>query len=408
MKKGLLKKSVVLGALMLSAGAIAAELEVSMFYPADMATRSDVDIASEVVGFYHNLEWSNALMAEKGANLVLKPTKVSAITDGIFSDPMAGVVAMKTDMADTTFGQSVTATDYGHIAMGLGNIQGGVYGRAQAFIYSHYQTPTLGTRKIAITHGATMSPNATDENIRILLHEVLHTMGASHNAGEAALFDSSNGYDFGYATTCDNGIESIMAASTTGNFNEVNIAGANDCKGDNYADMVTFINTFAPKKQTHATTTSNQTVTLDVTENITNETYEFIATRSNVSASETMTMYIAGGKGDNANPNSLIPMAVNFDLGSETSAPISVSFSAIHSLFERAHSSYQSTYAVVIGADEVQDALVDLLDINTQWSYDDNPDDTDDTSSDTGTGNGGSLGFIALGFLALMGWRRRV
>lgn len=403
MKKGLLKNSVVLGALMLSAGAIAAELEVSMFYPADMATRSDVDIASEVVGFYHNLEWSNALMAEKGANLVLKPTKVSALTGGEFYDANTGVIELLNDMAT---GTSIVATDAGHIALGIANVESTKYGYSQAFVSNDYQVPTLGTRKVTITHGASMGINSLEANSRILLHEALHTLGASHRAGDAALFDTTDNY--GYATICDNGLASIMDDSPSGTLAEMSISGASDCIGDGTANMVAFINKYAPMKATHVTPVGNQTVTLAVTENTNNETFDFIATRGNTASAETMTLYVAGGKGYNTNANGLTPMAVDFALGSATSTPMNVPFNDIHSMFEQAHASYQSAYAVVIGADEVQDALVDLLDINTQWSYDDNPDDTDDTSSDTGTGNGGSLGFIALGLLALMGWRRRV
>ncbi|ELP5729260.1 hypothetical protein QTV44_002526 [Vibrio vulnificus] len=404
MKNGSIKNSVILGALMWSAGAMGAELEVSMFYPADMATRSDVDIASEVVGFYYNLEWSNALMAAKGANLVLKPTKIEALAAGNYTDPYVGVSDLRNDMIS---GTSEAETNVGHIAVGIGNVQSRSYGRAQPFYYSDYDANVLGTRKLSITHSITMSGNATEANSKILLHEILHTIGGQHSASGASVFDSVNGYDYGYSTICDNGLASIMDDSPSGKLAEMSISGAQDCVGDGRADMVTFINTFAPRKQTHVTANDNQTVTLSVTEDIDNQAFHFIANRSDTTTAETMTLYVAGGKGYNISANSLTPMDVEFALGSATSNPVTISFTDIHPMFEQAHASYQSTYAVVIGRNEVQDTLVDVLNINTQWSYDDGNDHGGDTNAGS-DGGGGSLGISVLAFLGLLHWRRRI
>ena len=378
--------------------ASAATLELSFFYPESFANDPSKSMSQEVVGFYRSIEHGNALFADKGVNLTLKPSVFRFTTSWTDESVASGLNDMR---FDTVVREETNVAD---IAVGLFTFTGTDVARAELTVASDYRYYPNVDRKLALGYGYSLGGSKSDGHEYILAHEVLHNIGVRHSNG-AAFNNTGTAREDGRGIVCDSGVASLMsAAGPKTSYDKITLSGADDCQSP-IANTVGFINEYAPMAEHWSAPIDNQTLTLQVTENANTQIFELVVTRQDTTADETATLYIAGGSVNTAD-NALAPIDVFFTAGSADSAPVQIPFTDLHPLFEQAHESTQSTYAVVIGQDEVQAESYDLLVNNTQWTptpteETDTGDSTTDTPTTT-TGGGSGGGSVPLGGIALL------
>lgn len=359
-------------------------VEVSAFYHED----AGFNASKEVVGFYRSLEQMNTLMAAKGVNMTFAPTYVGTFTSSEMS--------ASTDVFDgrsTMSGLDVsvqTKTNVGDLSVGIFSQGSGVVGNSQVTTDDTYVYETSLTRKVAIAGGYSLG--RSDEYSATVLtigHELLHAVGAAHDATGASVFNSSgSGRTDGFANTCANGYTSLMAENSVyTQLVNISLAGAGDCLGA--GDVVDFINQYAAAVGAIQPSRDNRTLVVSAVENVNTQSFDITVTRSNTASSEAITLYIAGGYNDTGLGLEPITLAFSPSSSSETT---SVSFDDVYPLFEAAKDSVNSTYVVATGENEVVAKTFDLLTINTLWTAQaaETDHNVDNGSSSSG---GGSLGF---------------
>ncbi|WP_390241043.1 gammaproteobacterial enzyme C- transmembrane domain protein [Vibrio sp. R78045] len=400
-----MKKVLGFGLALLASQATANTFEVSLFYPDSYDSDSNFEVSTEVVGFYRSLELGNALLSDHGVNLTLKPIGVYSTNSWGSSETVSwGQATMQWDGGS---GVDIE-TDIGDMAVGVFEQTGSAIALAQAMLSSYYTTHPTGTRKIAMGHSVMLGTDDQTALPYVLTHEILHTIGGEHESSDD-FNDDGFGRTDGYGKVCGNGYSSLMHTSISSTpFSDVTMTGDDSDCPDANANMVNFTNHYAPLAANYAATVGNQTVSVAVSEDIDNQVFTFQATRLNTTNAETMKLYIAGGYVNSGN-TSLEPINITFDAGQTQSQTIEVTFTDLHPLFEQANESVQSVYAVVIGSDEVQDASVDVMALNTQWTDEvvtppttDPTEPTEPTTPSQGGSGGGSMPLWLLPALLLV------
>lgn len=381
--------------------------ELSLFYPQPYEYDNSINLSSEVVGFYRSIEVANDLFDRKGVNLELKPTHVASVSS------WTGTENVQTGRSDMDTGATAVETNVGDMAIGLFLPNGGTIGYGEHRKSSHYTWYPNNIAKIGLATNMTLGKGGDNSYPFVLSHEVLHSVGAMHDQAAAVRFnDDASGREDGYARTCDNGYGSLMTSViSTVPFAQMTISGASDCNTTPSANMVGFTNQYAPlAAEFEVGSRNNQTIRLTVTENINDQTFDFVAQRNDTSATEAMTLYIAGGAVYNGQ-NALAPQSIEFTSGQVSSEIIKIDFNTVYAVFDQAHGEINSTYAVVVGQNEVQNKLVDVTAINTLWepTITPNPDpETDIPNPDNGGGSsGGSTSLFSLLMLSCLYLVRR-
>ncbi|MDD9195863.1 GlyGly-CTERM sorting domain-containing protein [Aliivibrio sp. S3MY1] len=384
--------------------------ELSLFYPQPYEYDNSINLSSEVVGFYRSIEVANDLFERKGVNLELKPTHVASVSS------WTGTENVQTGRSDMDNGITEVETDVGDMAVGLFQPKGSTIGYGENINSSNYTWYPNVTAKIGLAINRTLGKGGDNSYPFLLSHEVLHSIGAMHDQAAAGRFnDDAKGREDGYARTCDNGYGSLMTpVISTIPFAQMTISGASDCNTTPSANMVGFTNQYAPlAAEFEVGSRNNQTIRLTVTENINDQTFDFVAQRNDTSATEAMTLYIAGGAAYNGQ-NALAPQSIEFTSGQASSEIIKIDFNTVYGVFDQAHGEINNTYAVVVGQNEVQNKLVDVTAINTLWEPTITPDpetpdpETGIPNPDNGGGDsGGSTSLFSLLMLSCLYLVRR-
>ncbi|ACH64740.1 GlyGly-CTERM sorting domain-containing protein [Aliivibrio fischeri] len=387
-----------------SLSANAATVELSLFYPEPYELDSSVSLSSEVVGFYRSIEVANDLFTRKGVNLELKPTHVASVSS------WTGSENVQTGRSDMDNGATEVETDVGDMAVGLFLPKGSTIGYGENINSSNYTWYPNVTAKIGVAINRTLGTGGNNSYPFVLAHEVLHSIGAMHDQAAAVRFnDDSLGREDGFPGLCESGYGSLMTATMYNiPFEKMSLSGASDCNGNPSANMVGFTNHYAPlASEFEVGARNNQSVRLTVTENINDQTFDFVAQRNNTATAESMTLYIAGGTVHNGS-NSLAPQTIEFQAGQGNSETIKVDFTTLHPIFDASHQQINSTYAVVVGQNEVQNALIDVAALSTQWEPTITP-DTGTPNPDNGGGgdSGGSTSLFALLMMLCFGYIRK-
>lgn len=388
-------------ALALSAfSAQATELEVSFAYSDAYASDSYVLVSSEIVGFYRSLEAVNSLLEESGAELTLVPAKVFDIDNSLFPEvPHVRAVQGSLWLSEL----KEPTNDSGHMLIALSKIPSTnrILGASVPFSASGYKKfddfgeSSVNTKKATIVSGIT-NTTAMVHGKYLILHELLHSLGAGHNFERAKSFDIfDTGETYGHGEICDDGFKSVMETPWDNDNPRLKLSGTSGCDSGN-GDMVRFINTYAPKAAQHEPYLNMATLEMDVVEDTTLGMFDFTVTRTK-STDELSLAYIHLS---NTNPivgNEIKPIEVSF-APDQLSATVSVPFALIHPLFDDAQYADGMVYAVAVSENEVQKSLIDLTEINTAWVKEDDDDNSGDDSSDNGDGgddssdNDGSAG----------------
>lgn len=358
-----MKKVIGLGLALLASKVAANTFEVSLFYPDSFDSDPNYEVSAEVIGFYRSLEIGNQLFIDNGVDLTLKPISIKSTSSWGRTETVDwGQATMQWDGGS---GVDIE-TNIGDMAVGVFEPTGSALALAEAMLSSYYTSNPTGTRKIAIGHSLMLGTDEQTSLPYVLTHEILHTIGGEHISSDDFNDDGLGRVD-GYGKVCDNGYSSLMHTSVSSTpYNQVTMTGATDCS-DAQANMINFINHYAPFAADYTDTVDNRTVSVEIKEDITNQVFTFKATRLNVTNEEMMKLYIAGGYVNSGN-TSLEPIGIAFDAGETESQLVEVPFTDLHPLFEQANDTVQSVYVVVIGNDEVQDTSVDLMALNTQWT----------------------------------------
>lgn len=396
-----MKRLFLASALAAAFSANATNLEVSLFYSDGYVSDNNILVSSEVIGFYRSINAANQLFSDNGVNLTLKPAKVQSVAEGTYAANY-NVWNLLIDMESGSL-ESVT-DNAGHFQVGIArdtHSGNSGYGESMTeFKYVGLRGGGNDYKKVAVT-GNILNRYDADGYEYFMAHELLHTLGGSHNASDAALFEyNSSGNNYGYGDTCDDGSASLMDVSFASNSSSVTqkLTGATGCDSGS-GDMVRLVNTFVTEVPSHATSLNMDTLVLAANENTSTSEFEFTVTRS-VDTTSPITAYVhISGTGATLG-NELQPVEVSF-LANETSKTVTVPFSSIHAMFNDADDYDDKVFAVAVSEKEVVAALTDLTAINTAWTSDSN---SGSTSSTGGEGGGGSVGiftFFALAFMSL-------
>ncbi|AZS26320.1 GlyGly-CTERM sorting domain-containing protein [Vibrio anguillarum] len=382
MKHSLLATALI-GSLTATSALAANVIEVSAFFHES----ANLNQSQEVVGFYRSLEISNKLFSDKGVDIVLKPTHIGLLTNTettASQDVFNGQIQMRT-VSDNL----EVATNIGDVALGIFEPLANTIGQGGGYDDSDYVNNPNSTRKVAISKGYLAGLSGAESAALVFPHEMLHSFGATHTESEAAGFNSLGGSRVdGYSATCSNGLPSLMRSSPLDSkVSDMSISGALDCI-DVKANMVGFANQYAPSIAAIAASRNNQTLNVGATENINTQQFDITVTRNQTGSAETIMLYVAGGLMDTG--SGLEPIAVNFGIG-ESSRSVAIPFTNIHPLFVKANNTIQSTYAVAIGANEVSNAALNLLSVNTQWVA---PTIDTVTPPASDSGSGGSISWV--------------
>ncbi|CCO44194.1 exported hypothetical protein [Vibrio nigripulchritudo SOn1] len=384
-------------------------LEVSLFYSDAYNSIGNVQVSSEVIGFYRSIDAANELFRENGVRVTLVPAKVSAIDSATY----ATNYNTWNLLIEMEAGSLESVTDHGHFQVGIARYtHNGNSGYGENMTEFKYMGIASSGghdfKKIAIKDGI-LNRYDTDGTKYFMAHELLHTLGGSHDAGDAALFEyMSSGRNYGYGQTCNDGYVSIMdvgfASNPTSQMSQ-KISGASGCD-NGPADMVRLINEYAPAVASHAPYLNMNSLTMSAIENTATSEFELTVQRS-VDTSTATTAYIHISGTGASESNEIQPIPVSFT-ANELAKTVKVPFSSIHPLYNDADGYDGKVYAVAVSPKETVNALTDLSAINTAWSSSNDTDTSDGSDSDGGAGSsGGSVGFLAILAIAFGGITRR-
>ncbi|EMK3315365.1 hypothetical protein V8043_002755 [Vibrio vulnificus] len=399
-----MKRCFSMGLLALACQAQAVELEVSLLYSEGYNQDSGVLVSSEIVGFYRSLDAANELFNQHNLDLNFVPAKITAVAESQF-DASMNVTQTR---AALDRGALESLSDHaGHFVMGLARHadSDGTAGYALSFIHSRYakfdRDPSYKlSKKVAIS--SNILTYAINPRYRyVLVHELLHGIGAAHDETGALRFDTfSSGYTFGHGEDCGDGNRSLMAASFTAGRGVLMLSGADNCNQGN-GDMVRFIREFAPRVASHENYFHMNTLAMTVFEDVAESEFEFTVTRSkDVSLPSVAYIHVSGSNASVT--NELAPVTVAFD-ANESVKTVAVPFANVHPLFDDAELADKKVFAVAVSEVEVMPNLVELSAINTQWKPSMDNGNGGDNGGDNGNGStGGSSGGGSLGLLILL------
>ncbi|EJB5268106.1 hypothetical protein MW651_000710 [Vibrio vulnificus] len=400
-----MKRCFSMGLLALACQAQAVELEVSLLYSEGYTQDSGVLVSSEIVGFYRSLDAANELFQQHNVDLTFVPAKITAVAESQFDASMN----VSQTRAALDRGALESLSDHaGHFVMGLAHRANsdGTVGYALSFSHSKY---AMFDRDLSykLSKKAAISSNILNDAINprnryVLVHELLHGIGAAHDETGALRFDTfSSGYTFGHGEDCGDGNRSLMAASFMSYQGVLMLSGADNCNQGN-GDMVRFIRQFAPRVASHENYFHMNTLAMTVFEDVAESEFEFTVTRSkDVSLPSVAYIHVSGSNASVT--NELAPVTVVFD-ANESVKTVAVPFANVHPLFDDAELADKKVFAVAVSEVEVMPNLVELSAINTQWkpSMDngnggDNGNSGDNSHGSTGgSSGGGSLGLLIL------------
>ncbi|MCG9575445.1 M12 family metallo-peptidase [Vibrio tubiashii] len=400
-----MKRILLAASLSAAFAAQATNLEVSLYYSEGYASSNAVLVSSEIVGFYRSLAAANEVFSRSGASLTLVPAKIEAVPVATFS-ANENVFNLLTNLESGALKAVTDGNGHFQVALAM-NQWNGKNGYAETMSELDYTTIGAGTDYKKATVQVGVLNRFQDGGYRYILpHEILHTIGASHDASDATLFENgSSGENYGYAITCADGSESLMSATVSSNALGVvqKMSGGAGCT-DATANMVNFTNKYSALTAGHAASLGINTMTVAVAENVGAETFDFTVTRS-VAVTNAKTAYLhISGTGATVG-NEIAPVAVSF-LANETSKTVTVPFSSIHPMFNDAQPYDGKVYAVAVADNEVSNSAFDLTTVNTQWK--DNSNSGSSTPAGGGSGGGGSFGFLTLLGLALATLRSKI
>ncbi len=376
-----------------SAYAATNTIEVSAFYNEEASYNKSI----AVVGFYRGLEHVNALFAEKGVDVAFVPTHVGTF-DSSEMEPDIGVFNGRAGMSGTSSTAALKSM-VGDMAVGLFNNQASIYGNSEGVVDFTYTDSPNQTRKIGVTTTLGLGVDQFNSARYVLGHEMIHAFGVGHTSERAQLFNTTGeSRTDGYSNVCDNGEQSLMGEDVLYvDFETISIAGASDCNTGG-GNVVDFINTFAPQVANIQAARENQTLSLEIEENINTQAFEILVTRTEIGSGQTATIYIAGGNGDTG--IGLEPISIEFG-ESDYEAQTVVYFDDIHPIFENANDSVSSTYVVAVTDTEVVSQSLDLLDYNSAWELE-TLDETDNAASEVASSGNSSGGSLGIGLFALL------
>ncbi|END2489075.1 TPA: M12 family metallo-peptidase [Vibrio vulnificus] len=393
-----MKRCFSMGLLALACQAQAVELEVSLLYSEGYNQDSGVIVSSEIVGFYRSLDAANELFKQHNLDLNFVPAKITAVAESQF-DASMNVTQTR---AALERGALESLSDHaGHFVMGLARHANsdGTVGYALSFNDAKYAKFDSDlsyklSKKVAISSNI-LNDAINPRNRYVLVHELLHGIGAAHDETGALRFDSySSGYTFGHGEDCGYGNRSLMAASFMSSSGVLMLSGSDNCNQGN-GDMVRFIRQFAPRVASHENYFHMNTLSMTVFEDVAESEFEFTVTRSkDVSSPSIAYVHVSGSNASVT--NELAPVLVAFD-ANESVKTVAVPFANVHPLFDDAELADKKVFAVAVSESEVMPSLVELSAINTQWKPgSDNGNGGDNGSGSTGGSSGGSLGLLIL------------
>ncbi|EMI4232927.1 hypothetical protein WB856_002857 [Vibrio vulnificus] len=399
-----MKRCFSMGLLALACQAQAVELEVSLLYSEGYNQDSGVLVSSEIVGFYRSLDAANELFQQHNVDLTFVPAKITAVAESQFDASMN----VSQTRAALDRGALESLSDHaGHFVMGLAHRANsdGTVGYALSFSHSKY---AMFDRDLSykLSKKAAISSNILNDAINprnryVLVHELLHGIGAAHDETGALRFDTfSSGYTFGHGEDCGDGNRSLMAASFMSYQGVLMLSGADNCNQGN-GDMVRFIRQFAPRVASHENYFHMNTLAMTVFEDVAESEFEFTVTRSkDVSLPSVAYIHVSGSNASVT--NELAPVTVAFD-ANESVKTVAVPFANVHPLFDDAELADKKVFAVAVSEVEVMPNLVELSAINTQWKPSTDNGNGGDNGGDNGNGSiGGSSGGGSLGLLILL------
>ncbi|MBC7005935.1 hypothetical protein BIZ37_25580 [Photobacterium sp. BZF1] len=353
------------------------ELEVSFVYSDAYIANPEILVSSEIIGFYRSLDAANILLEDQGAEMKLIPARVSAIDKNIFW-PGQITLHLVNSMNYNDPNLAIETNNSGHFIVGLAEgYQSTVYWYRNSvrFNYDKYElfeiegAESVNTKKSAIHKNIMNGISNSYPNYQyMLLQRVLESMGAyPFKARASKEFDVYGiGEDYGYGTSCPPNFTtpSLMNNVHLNQVENMMITGSDDCKVEN-ADMVRFINTYAPKVAQHEPYLDMATLDIVAKENTQENTFDFTVTRTKLIDKESVVYLHLSG----SNPtylNEVEPFEVQFKQ-SQTESTVSIPFSYIHPLFDDAQYVDGKVFAVGVSDSEVSPKLIDLSDLNTQW-----------------------------------------
>ncbi|KKC97900.1 M12 family metallo-peptidase [Photobacterium halotolerans] len=334
----------------------AATLETSLFYSSELDTpTSEVNISKQVIGWYYGIDVANRTYQKAGVDLTIKPTAIHAKNE--ITPTMTASQARQELGFQDILGELTETT--GHIVVALGVQQGFTLADAKGISSEDkYDEPMI--RFIGLSYDVLLDSQAP-YNASVLAHEIGHTLGGVHSAGESSW--ANYAYPADTTTPCNDGYPSLMYAYTVPDWEElIDISGSSTCPADGTANMVQLFNTYGPKAELQHPLANNQSLSITVTEDINAQQFSFTVERVNTDATESGTLYIASHK---QSPN-LNAMEIYFDADEVSSSEIRVNFEDIYPLFDTATDNF-SVYAVAKTSKEVSAKLTDIMDVNTLW-----------------------------------------